>query len=169
MTRNVLTGIALVVVIGWALLSMQGTRTKGSRQGPAPNITIAALDGKKTSLADLKGKVVLIDFWGTWCGPCRTSIPGIERMYKKYKDRGFEVLGVALESDGGKQVPAFVEEMGMTYRVGLPTSGSEIQAYDPSSVPLMVVVDRKGEIQKRVPGYSPGLEAEIDQLIYSLL
>ena len=169
MSRNVLVVVALIIVIGWAMISMQRTATKGSSMGPAPNITIKVIDGEKTSLADLKGKVVLIDFWGTWCGPCRTSIPGIQRMYQKYKDRGFEVLGVAMETDGGKQVPAFVKEMGMTYKVGFPTSGSEMEAYDPSSVPLMVLVDKQGEIQMRVPGYSPGLEQEIDSKIESLL
>ena len=169
MSRNPLLVIGLIVLLAFVFFSIQKPRSDTPNFGPAPELSISSLDGKKVSLSDLKGKVVLVDFWGTWCGPCRTSIPAIEQMYQKFKSRGFEVMGVALEQDGGKQVPAFVKEMKMTYLVGFPDSREQVSAYDPSSVPLMVLVDKEGDVRLRVAGYGPGMEEEISNRVESLL
>jgi thiol-disulfide isomerase/thioredoxin len=139
-----------------------------SDQGPAPELTIGTASGP-TRLSSLKGKVVLIDFWATWCGPCRMSIPAVQRLYEKYRGRGFDVMGVAIEHDDGSNVPAFVKAMGMTYPVGLPTSRQEIIDYSPDSLPMMVLVDKKGHIRWIQSGYGGGTEELLEEKIRVLL
>jgi thiol-disulfide isomerase/thioredoxin len=159
----------LLAVISFALLAARRPQPPGSTIGPAPEMAIVTQQGGRTALSDLRGKVVLIDFWATWCGPCRMSIPGIQKLYTKYRDRGFEVLGVALERDDGSQIPAFVKEMGMTYPVGMPAQRELVNGYDPRSIPLMVLVDRAGNIQWRQEGFSRDIEAEIESRVTNLL
>ncbi|HXG22925.1 MAG TPA: TlpA disulfide reductase family protein [Chthonomonadales bacterium] len=137
-------------------------------QGPAPELTIGTASGP-TRLSSLKGKVVLIDFWATWCSPCRMSIPGVQRLYEKYRGQGFDVMGVAIEHDDGSRVPEFVQAMGMTYPVGLPTSRQEIMDYSPDSLPMMVLVDKKGHIRWIQSGYGGGTEDLLEEKIQTLL
>lgn len=154
----------------YAVASVTGSGMESSDAGPAPDIRMKTLDGRTVRLSDLKGKVVLLDFWATWCGPCRESIPAIQRIYAKHKDKGFEVMGIALERDSGAQLPGFAREMGMTYPIGLPITREEVQVYnDTGAIPLMVIVDKKGHIRGRQQGYAAALEAGIEQKVKELL
>lgn len=143
--------------------------------GPAPDITIrqANADGKPLSLSSLKGKVVLVDLWATWCGPCRMSIPGTVALYKKHHGDGLEVVGVALEEDDGSNVRPFAKQYGMTYPVGLPTSADAVrelqQRVGSGGIPLMALVDKKGVIRYVQRGYAPGVEQEIETQVETLL
>src|ERR1035437_1436438 len=83
----------------------------------APDFALKDADGKTVRLSDYKGKVVLLDFWATWCGPCRIEIPWFMEMQRQNKDRGFEVLGVAMDDEGWEAVKPFLTEMKMNYRV----------------------------------------------------
>jgi len=138
----------------------------------ATDISIKAANagGKTVSLSSLKGKVVLLDFWATWCGPCRMSIPGIQKLYDKMHAQGFEVIGVALERDNGEQLPAFVAEMKMTYPAGMFTSQDEVMPYSSGSIPQMVLIDKKGMIGwLPSAGYSTEMEAELETQVKKLL
>lgn len=135
----------------------------------APDFSIKTATGVK-KVSDLRGKVVLIDLWATWCGPCRMSIPGIQRLYEKHKDAGFEVLGIAMERDAeGAAIPAFVEEMGMTYPVGIPTSVDVMGDYARSPIPLMMLVDRGGLVTWKQEGFSEEVEKELATRVEELL
>src|ERR1041385_6236568 len=97
-------GFVLVFVVVWALLDDARSRALGWENAPAAELVFPTPDGKNIRLSDYKGRVVLIDYWATWCGPCRQSIPGIIDLYKKYGDQGFQVIGPALEHDDGRNI-----------------------------------------------------------------
>ncbi len=120
-------------------------------------------------LSDLKGKVVILDFWATWCGPCRMSIPGIQRLYEKYKSKGLEVLGISKDSEDGPAIQQFIKELGMTYPAGMPLSQESLTPYATASIPSAFIVDKKGLIQWAQEGYSQGIEADMEATVERLL
>jgi peroxiredoxin len=139
----------------------------GSREGdPAPAIEGVDLDGKKVTLADLKGKVVLISFWGSWCPPCRAEIPEHVDMREALRAKGFEVLSVN-SGDSPKAARAFAEEHGIEYPIVIDDGIS--QKYRVSGFPTNLVVDRAGVIRDRSQGYSPAHLEEQRKLIEKLL
>ncbi len=184
-TRTIIAGMIAVVVIVAAVLSLGNRQPSAEREmgaaaeremGPAPDIAIAAdnavdnIRGKSVRLSDLKGKVVLIDFWATWCGPCRMSIPGIQSLYEKLHGRGFEVMGVSLDSNPSADVAGFIREMKMTYAAGRPSSMDNVQSYTTGSIPQMVLVDRQGRISwKPQAGYSSQMETDLTEHVEKLL
>jgi tetratricopeptide (TPR) repeat protein/thiol-disulfide isomerase/thioredoxin len=122
---------------------------------PAPDFTLKDLDGRDVQLTSLKGKVVVLDFWATWCGPCRLEIPIIERIYKQYGKKGVAVLGVN-EQESGDIVRKYVERNKISYPV-LLTSGdsSVIGAYGAHALPTVAVVDKNGIVAAYRVGTSP--------------
>ena len=112
----------------------------------APDFTLKDADGKPVRLADYRGKVVLLDFWATWCGPCKIEIPWFMEMQRKNKDKGFEVLGVAMDDEGWDSVKPFLADMGVNYRVVIGND-STAQAYGGvDALPTTFLIDRTGKI-----------------------
>jgi thiol-disulfide isomerase/thioredoxin len=133
---------------------------------PAPEIRQATPQGKELALSDLRGKVVLIDFWASWCRPCRVENPRLKEVYAKYKDQGFEILGVSLDRDHNAWVKAIQDD-------GLPWKhvsdlrywqNAAALEYAVSSIPHGVLVDREGQIIAR--GVRAG---QLDQLLAQAL
>ena len=112
----------------------------------APNFALKDAHGKTVKLTDFKGKVVLLDFWATWCGPCQIEIPWFEEFQRKYKDRGFEVVGVSMDDDGWKVINPFVQQKKINYRIllGDDSTGSLYGGVD--ALPMTLVIDRDGRI-----------------------
>lgn len=124
------------------------------RSGPvagalAPDFTLDTLDGTHVTLSELRGRPVLINFWASWCTPCRIEMPDLVRAYEAYKDQGFLILGIDLTyQDSIPDVRAFVKEFKMTFPVLLDTSGEVSQGYRLLGLPLSVFVDREGIIRR---------------------
>ncbi len=132
----------------------------------ASDFTLQDLSGKSVRLSDYKGKVVLLDFWATWCPPCRASIPAIEKIHKAYKDKGLVVLAVSLDEGGWDFVKSFITEYGITYTV---LKGTEDVAanYMVRSIPMLLILDKEGRISKRYLGF--GNEEDLENDIKSVL
>jgi len=140
------------VLLGGALFSASCNKQKapapkaqGNRK-PAPAFTLKDAEGKSVSLEDYKGKVVLLNFWATWCGPCKIEIPWFVAFEQKYKDKGFAVLGVAMDEEGFKVVKPYVDEQKINYRIlgGNDAVGTLYGGVE--SLPTSFVIDREGKI-----------------------
>ncbi len=117
----------------------------------APGFTLEDLDGNAVSLSDFGGKVVFINFWTTWCPPCRIEMPEIEALYQQYREQGVIVLGIDLQEDGDT-VRGFVEEGGYTFTFLLDTLGEVGYAYRVQAIPSSVFIDTEGVIRSMIVG-----------------
>ena len=113
---------------------------------PAANFSLKDANGALVGLADYKGKVVLLNFWATWCGPCKIEIPWFIEFNKTYKDRGFAVLGVSLDDDGWKSVKPYIAEKKIDYTVVVGNDQVSKSYGDVESLPTTFIIDRDGRI-----------------------
>jgi thiol-disulfide isomerase/thioredoxin len=122
-------------------------------QGKAPNFVLKTAEGRVVELAKLQGKVVVVNFWATWCGPCRAEMPGMLEVYGAYKGKGVEFVGISLDEGGWKDVAPFVKRMSLTYPIVLG-DGAVVRAYGGvDAIPTTYIVDRKGNIVTKHIGY----------------
>ena len=118
----------------------------------APDFALPTLSGETVRLADLRGKVVFLNFWATWCVPCRTEMPTIEALYQRYKGRGLDVLAVNMDKSSTTGVEAFAKEAGVTFRIVLDPSWSAARAYGVRGLPTTYLIDRTGNVVVREVG-----------------
>lgn len=133
----------------------------------APAWKLKDLDGKEVSSADLEGKVVLIDFWATWCPPCRMMIPGMVELQEKYKEKGFAIVGISLDQGGAEVVKAFNQEFKVNY-TSLMGNEEVVRAFGGvRGIPTSFLIDREGRIVNKHVGFvsKENLEAEIKPLL----
>ena len=119
---------------------------------PAPDFELERLSGGTVKLSDLRGKVVVLNFWATWCGPCRQEMPHLAKVYEKYRDRGFEILAITTDEKADRpKVAPFVEEHGLTFPV-LYDDGIA-GAYGVNGMPATVYIDAQGRTRYQTTGF----------------
>ena len=118
---------------------------------PAPDFKLGLFDGESLNLSDLKGDVVVLNFWASWCGPCRQEMPSFERSWLEYKDRGVTFVGVAI-SDREADAKAFADKTGVTYPLGVDNTREIARAYRPVSLPTTYFIGGDGTITRKLTG-----------------
>ncbi|MEO5888271.1 MAG: TlpA disulfide reductase family protein [Anaerolineales bacterium] len=135
----------------------------------APDFTLDTLEGTEVTLSDLRGKIVLINLWATWCPPCRAEMPALENAYEQYKDSGVVILGLNVTNqDSEKDIPLFIDEFGLTFPILLDRDGSASALYQLRGLPTTFFVNREGIIRTVVVG-GPMNETFIRSKIEALL
>lgn len=136
--------------------------------GPAPDFTLPAPGGKHVKLSDFKGQVVMLNFWASWCGPCREEMPLIEGLYNKYNGLGFTVLGVNVDTNSNDGM-AMMKQLKVTFPVGFDAKNKVSELYKIDAMPSTVMIDAHGNMRFLHRGYKPGTEVEYDQEIRELI
>ncbi len=134
--------VVMAVVVGMALLRQNQSQPLN---GPAPDFTLTTFDSGDLRLSELRGKVVVVNFWASWCVPCQVEAPDLEGVYQQYKDRDVVFLGVAY-TDTERNAKAFLAEHGITYPNGLDLGTRISDLYHTTGVPETFVVDQNGQI-----------------------
>ncbi len=160
MNKNVIVVSILVMTV------FLGCSRRNEISSSAEDFTLLDLNGKTVRLADFKGKPVLIDFWATWCPPCRASIPQIEKLHKSYSGKGLVVLGISVDQGGWDEVKSFVAESGITYTILKGNEDISVK-YQVRTIPLLVVLNKEGKIVKRYLG--GGDDGELEKDIKAIL
>jgi len=159
---------ARLAVCAATLLALSVPALALAPQKPAPQFTLAARGGKTVNLAQYKGQVVMINFWATWCGPCRQEMPLLESIYKKYNKMGFTMLGVNVEPDS-KPAEDWLKATPVSFPILFDTKSEVSKMYEVSGMPSTVIVDRKGNVRVIHHGYKPGDENEYQDNIRKLV
>ena len=145
-----------------------GASARGADSRPAPNVALETADGSTVRLDAFRGKVVLVDFWASWCVPCKTSFPALDALYREYESRGLQVLAVNLD-ERRRDADAFLREHPHTMPVLFDPHGEAPKAFGVKGMPTSFVIDRAGTIRFTHMGYSANIGQQYRQEIDLLL
>ena len=135
----------------------------------ALNFHLEALNGKKSELKDYRGKVVFLNFWATWCGPCKEEMPSMEELHRKFKDKDFVLLTISVDYEGMKPVKEFIEKHHYTFPVLMDPKCETIELFQVEGIPTTFVIDKKGLFVGKAVGPKDWKKQEIDLIINLLL
>jgi peroxiredoxin len=151
--------LVLAVVLGGFVLA--------SAQEKAPDLSLKDVNGKTVRLSDFRGKVVLLNFWATWCAPCRTEIPDLVKKQREYQSRGLQIIGVTYPPEDGSEVRRFMQETKMNYPVVIGTKETKHAFTTSETLPLTVIIDRDGKVRGMIEGIM--YRDEFDEKVKPLL
>lgn len=144
---------AVVLFLHWYTSYVHQSLTPRVVAGTAPPaFTLPALDGRMVSLADYKGKVVLLNIWATWCPPCREEMPSMEKLYEQLEGEDFEILAVSVDLSGAEAVGPFVKRYGLRFPALLDTDAKVQHLYGTTGIPESFIIGRDGRIRKVIVG-----------------
>jgi peroxiredoxin len=161
------TSLVLRLLLAALLAACAGIASAIST-GPAPDFTLKSLDGPNLRLQEQRGRVVMVNFWATWCGPCRQEMPQLNKLYEKYRGSGFVLLGVNVDDDT-RNAASVAGKLGVKFPVLWDTDKAVSKRYDLATMPSTVLIDRDGKVRYVHRGYRDGFEDLYEKQIRELL
>jgi thiol-disulfide isomerase/thioredoxin len=157
-----------IAALAAALLATAWPASATDGAVPAPQFSLASRGGGEVSLADLKGQVVMINFWASWCGPCRQEFPALDQIYAKYKPMGFTLVAINVESEKA-DAEKFLSATPASFPILFDPDNTVSGRYGVSAMPTTVLVDRQGRVRWQHRAYKPGDEAKYIEQIRAAL
>lgn len=159
---------SLIRSLAAALLAFCAGVAAAVPTGTAPDFTLRTMDGPNLRLQEQRGRVVMVNFWATWCGPCRQEMPELNKLYEKYRSSGFVLLGVNVDDDT-RNAASVATKLGVKFPVLLDTDKAVSKRYDLATMPSTVLIDRDGKVRYVHRGYRDGFEDLYEKQIRELL
>lgn len=163
-TRPILFALVLATAMLTTALSASALGT-GSR---APEINLESLDGDQIRMRGLRGKVVIVDFWASWCAPCREEMPVLNRLYETYKDQGLVVIGVS-QDERTRDARGFLRRTPAAFPIVIDSEHAVAGRYSPPRMPTSYIIDRRGVVRHVHEGFRSGDERTIERQVRALL
>ncbi|MCH9004445.1 MAG: TlpA family protein disulfide reductase [Proteobacteria bacterium] len=160
--KNLTLGLMITVIAATSLAS------SGLEGQSAPDFALKSSTGENLRLSEYRGDVVMINFWATWCGPCRQEMPLLDELYTRYERVGFNLLGVNIDDDP-RRAMQMVEDLGVSFPVLFDTRKEVSKLYNVEAMPVTILVDREGNVRYVHHGYKPGYEDKYFDQVRSLL
>ena len=162
--------IKTLTLIGFTLMFSTSVTYAASEKlsGKAANFTLKSRSGKNIKLSELRGEVVMLNFWASWCGPCRKEMPLLEKIHKKYKKLGFTLLGVNVEQDT-RAAKRYLKDVKVSFPVLFDPANKTSKLYNVSAMPTTILIDRNGNKRFLHKGYKAGYENTYKKEIKKLL
>ena len=160
--KNLTLGLMITVIAATSLAS------SGLEGQPAPDFALKSSTGENLRLSEYRGDVVMINFWATWCGPCRQEMPLLDELYTRYERVGFNLLGVNIDDDP-RRAMQMVEDLGVSFPVLFDTRKEVSKLYNVEAMPVTILIDREGNVRYVHHGYKPGYEDKYFDQVRSLL
>ncbi len=159
-----------IMLVSFVLLFSVTTSYASSQKisGKAPNFTLKSRSGKNVKLSELRGQVVMINFWASWCAPCRKEMPLLQKIYKKYKKLGFTLLGVNVEQNSAA-AKNYLKDVKVSFPILFDTTNKTSKLYNVSAMPTTIIIDRSGNMRFIHKGYKAGYENSYKKQIKKLL
>ncbi len=168
MTSNIACLKNLMLPLLGLILLASGQAFAAAPQGPAPDFALKTPGGENARLSEYRGEVVMINFWASWCAPCRQEMPLLEELYAQYQPLGFTILGVNVEQDSSKAL-AMLEDIPVSFPIMLDTQSTVSKLYNVVAMPTSILIDRDGNMRYLHHGYKPGYEEQYQQQVRELI
>ena len=157
-----------IIALVFSVFAASSLASSGLEGQAAPDFALKSSNGENLRLSEYRGNVVMINFWATWCGPCRQEMPLLDELYNRYERVGFNLLGVNIDDDSSRAM-RMVEELGVDFPVLFDAQKEVSKLYEVEAMPVTVIVDRQGTVRYVHHGYKPGYEDKYLDQIRSLL
>jgi peroxiredoxin len=159
-------GAAIVAAV--MLVAVADSAARAAEPAPAPDFTLPAMDGSELRLSELKGQVVMVNFWATWCGPCRQEMPLLQQLQAKYEPLGFTLVGINVEPDSAG-ARAWLRNSPVTFPILFDRQNQVAERFGVQGMPSSVFIDRAGKVRHVHRGYQPGDESKYADMVRSLV
>jgi len=160
--------ILLATWIGLLSLLLAGNAAASKLNHPAPDFTLKSRSGENIKLSELRGQVVMLNFWASWCAPCRQEMPLLEKLYQRYEPMGFTLLGINVEENSDDAL-RWLKNLDISFPILLDTKNTTSELYSVMAMPTTLLIDRDGNVRFLHRGYVPGVEEEYQQQVRTLI